>query len=168
MSLIAQDYIEKSILAIRGHRVLLDSDLARIYGVTTKYLNQQVRRNAQRFPDDFMFQLTETEEESLRSQFATSNNYGGRRTRYYVFTEHGTVMLASVLNSVVAVNASIQVVRAFINLRKMLSSQVELARKLDLLERKYDHQFKIVFDAIRELTLIPEVPKKRIGIKQDG
>lgn len=167
MSLIPQDYIEKSILVVRGHRVLLDSDLARIYGVTTKYLNQQVRRNLDRFPSDFMFQLTEVEEESLRSQFATSKTYGGRRTRHYVFTEHGTVMLASVLNSVVAVNASIQVTRAFINLRQMLSSQVELARKLDLLERKYDHQFKVVFDAIRELTLIPDRPRKRIGIRQD-
>ncbi len=146
---------------------MLDSDLARIYGVTTKYLNQQVRRNSHRFPDDFMFQLTEIEEESLRSQIATSKTYGGRRTRHYVFTEHGTVMLASVLNSVVAVNASIQVVRAFISLRKMLSSHVELAYKLDLLERKYDHQFKVVFDAIRELTLIPEQPRKRIGIKQE-
>ena len=167
MSLIPRDYIEKSILVIRGNRVLLDSDLARIYGVTTKYLNQQVRRNLDRFPIDFMFQLSEVEEESLRSQIVTSKTYGGRRTRYYVFTEHGTVMLASVLNSVVAVNASIQVTRAFINLRQMLSSQAELARKLDLLERKYDHQFKVVFDAIRELTLIPELPRKRIGIMQD-
>lgn len=167
MNLIPQGYIEKSILVIRGHRVLLDSDLAQIYGVTTKYLNQQVRRNRDRFPIDFMFQLTEVEEESLRAQIATSKTYGGRRTRHYVFTEHGTVMLASVLNSVVAVNASIQVTRAFINLRQMLSSQTELARKLDMLERKYDCQFKVVFDAIRELTLIPERPRKRIGIKQD-
>ena len=120
MSLIPQDHIEKSILVICGHRVLLDSDLVRIYGVTTKYLNQQVRRNLDRFPIDFMFQLSELEEESLRSQIVTSKTYGGRRTRYYVFTEHGTVMLASVLNSVVAVNASIQVTRAFINLRQML------------------------------------------------
>ncbi len=167
MSIITQEQIEKSILVIRDHRVLLDSDLARIYGVSTKHLNQQVKRNLQRFPDNFMFQLTEIEEEFLRSQIATSKNYGGRRTRHYAFTEHGTVMLASVLNSVIAVNASIQVVRAFIELRKMLSSQVGLARKLDLLERKYDHQFKVVFDAIRELTLIPEQPRKRIGIKQE-
>ena len=167
MSLIPQDHIEKSILIIRGHRILLDSDLARIYGVTTKYLNQQVRRNAHRFPDDFMFQLTEAEELALKSQFASSKTYGGRRTRHYVFTEHGTVMLAGVLNSTVAVNASVQIVRAFINLRKLLASHVELARKLDLLERKYDHQFKVVFDAIRELTLVPEKPRKRIGINQD-
>ena len=167
MSIIPQEQIEKAVLVIRDHRVLLDSDLARIYGVSTKQLNQQVKRNIQRFPEDFMFQLTEIENESLRSQFSTSISYGGRRTCPYVFTEHGTVMLASILNSSVAVNASIQVVRAFISLRKMLSSQVELARKLDFLERKYDHQFKVVFDAIRELTLIPDRPRKRIGIKQE-
>ncbi len=167
MSFIPQEQIENAILVIRNHRVLLDSDLARIYGVSTKQLNQQVKRNLQRFPEDFMFQLTEIEAGSLRSQFANSNSYGGRRTSPYVFTEHGTVMLASILNSSVAVSASIQVVRAFISLRKMLSSQADLVRKLDLLERKYDHQFKVVFDAIRELTLIPIQPKKRIGIRQE-
>ena len=103
----------------------------------------------------------------MRSQFATSKiGRGGRRYLPYVFTEHGALMLANILNSPTAVASSIQVVRAFINLRQMLSSQAELARKLDLLERKYDHQFKVVFDAIRELTLIPEQPRKRIGIKQ--
>ena len=168
MSIIPQEQIEKAILVIRDHRVLLDSDLARIYGVSTKQLNQQVKRNLQRFPEDFMFQLTEIESESLKSQYATSNSYGGRRTSPYVFTEHGTVMLASILNSSVAVSASIQVVRAFIGLRKMLSLQADLSRKLDLLERRYDYQFKVVFDAIRELTLIPEQPRKRIGINQDG
>lgn len=167
MSIVPQEQIEKAILVIREQRVLLDSDLARVYGVSTKQLNQQVKRNLQRFPEDFMFQLTEIENESLRLHFSTSNSYGGRRNCPFVFTEHGTVMLASILNSSVAVSASIQVVRAFISLRKMLSSQVELARKLDLLERKYDHQFKVVFDAIRELTLIPEQPRKRVGIKQD-
>ena len=167
MSTIPSEQIEKAILVIRGHRVLLDSDLAQIYGITTKRLNEQVKRNFDRFPSDFMFQVTETEQANLRSQFATSSFYGGRRTRPYAFTEHGTVMLASILNSPVAVNASIQVVRAFINIRQMLASHIELARKLDLLERKYDHQFKVVFDAIRNLTQIPEQPKKRIGIKQD-
>src|SRR3989338_758870 len=122
MSIIPQEQIEKAILVIRDHRVLFDSDLARIYGVSTKQLNQQVKRNLQRFPEDFMFQLTEIEMESLRSRFATLNSYGGRRTSPYVFTEHGTVMLASILNSSVAVSASIQIVRAFISLRKMLAS----------------------------------------------
>jgi hypothetical protein len=167
MSIVPQEKIEKAILVIRDQRVLLDSDLARIYGVSTKHLNQQVKRNLQRFPEDFMFQLTEIENESLRSSFATPNSYGGRRTFPYVFTEHGTVMLASILNSSVAVSASIQVVRAFISLRKILASHIELVRKLDLLERKYDHQFKAVFDAIWELTLISEQPRKRIGIAQD-
>ena len=164
---IPQDQIEKTILVLRGHRVMLDTDLARIYGVTTKRLNEQVRRNLDRFPDDFMFQLDEVEFVTLRLKFTTANTYGGRRTKPFVFTEHGALMLASILNSPVAVGASIQVVRAFINLRKILASHVELAKKLDVLERKYDHQFKVVFDAIRELTLIPEQPRKRIGIKQD-
>ena len=168
MSAMPQEQIEKSILIIRGHRVILDADLAKIYGVSTKRLNEQVRRNLDRFPDDFMFQLSETKEESLRSQIATSKiGRGGRRYLPYVFTEHGALMLANILNSPTAVASSIQVVRAFINLRQMLSSQAELARKLDLLERKYDHQFKVVFDAIRNLTLIHEQPRKRIGIKQD-
>ena len=165
---IPQEQIEKSILILRGHRVMLDADLARIYGVSTKRLNEQVRRNLDRFPDDFTFQLDEAEDTNLRLQLASSNKYGGRRTRPYVFTEHGALMLASILNSPIAVGASIQVVRAFISLRQMLASHVELARKLDSLERKYDYQFKVVFDAIRELTLIPEKTRKSIGIKQDG
>lgn len=146
---------------------MLDSDLARIYGVTTKRLNEQVGRNLDRFPDDFMFQLDEVEVATLRLKVTTVNTYGGRRTKPFVFTEHGALMLASILKSPVAVGSSIQVVRAFINLRKMLASHVELARKLDSLERKYDHQFKVVFDAIRELTLIPAQSRKRIGIRQE-
>ncbi|MBY0452089.1 MAG: ORF6N domain-containing protein [Bdellovibrionaceae bacterium] len=167
MSIVLQEQIEKIILVIRDQRVLLDSDLARIYGVSTKQLNQQVKRNLIRFPQDFMFQLTDAENESLKVHFAVANKYGGRRTCPFVFTEHGTVMLASILNSPIAVSASIQVVRAFINLRRLLSSQAELARKLELLERKYDNQFKVVFDAIRELALVPDRSRKRIGIKQD-
>lgn len=168
MDITPQKQIEKYILIIRGHRVILDADLAKIYGVSTKRLNEKVRRNSDRFPEDFMFQLAETKEESLRSQIATSKiGRGGRRYLPYVFTEHGALMLANILNSRAAVASSIQVVRAFINLRQMLSSQADLARKLELLERKYDYQFKVVFDAIRELTLIPEPPRKRIGIRQD-
>lgn len=158
--------IDMSIFNIRGQRVILDTELAQIYGVTTKRLNEQVKRNLDRFPDDFMFQLNEEEEMNLRAQ--SSSNHGGRRTKYFAFTEHGALMLASVLNTPVAVAASIQVVRAFINLRKMLSSHQELAKKLDALERKYDYQFKVVFDAVRELTLVPESPRKIIGIKNDG
>lgn len=165
---IQNEQIEKSILVIRGYRVMLDTDLARIYGVTTGHLNERVKRNLDRFPADFMFQLSEIEEESLRSQIAISKTRkGGRRYLPYVFTEHGALMLGNILNSPVAVAASLQVVRAFISLRKIVASHVELARKLDSLERKYDYQFKVVFDAIRELTLIPEQPKKSIGIKQE-
>ncbi len=159
------EQIEKSILVIRGHKVMLDSDLARIYGVTTKRLNEQARRNIDRFPEDFMFQLTEIEEDILRSQIATSSeDWGGRRYRPFVFTEHGAVMLASVLNSPIAVSASVQVVRAFIRLRQLLSSHIELSKKLDALEGKYDGQFRIVFDAIRQLMTSPEIPRRRIGI----
>ncbi len=168
MSTTPDEQIEKAIIVIRNHRVMLDSDLARIYAVTTKQLNQQVKRNFDRFPDDFMFQVTEIEGQSLRSQSVTSKiGRGGRRYLPYVFTEHGVLMLGNVLSSPVAINASIQIVRAFISLRKILTSQADLIRRLDVLERKYDHQFKIVFDTVRQLTLIPEPSRKRIGIKQE-
>ena len=167
VSNIPQEQIEKAIFLVRGHRVILDSDIAQIFAVQTKYLNLQVKRNKDRFPEDFMFQLGENELKELQTQNASVNFHGGRRTKPFVFTEHGTVMLASVLNSAVAVNASIQVVRAFVSLRKMMFSQVEFAQKLDQLEKKYDHQFKVVFDVLRQLTITPEISKKRIGIKQD-
>lgn len=165
MNSIPTQQIERSILLIRGHRVMLDSDLAHLYGVTTKRLNEQVKRNLDRFPADFMFQLKEDEVELLRSQFATSKEGpGGRRYLPYAFTEHGTVMLASVLNSMIAVNASIQVVRAFIQLRQMISTHEELIRKVNLLEMKYDRQFQAVFDAIRNLMVTPEPNRRKIGI----
>jgi len=153
--------IERAILSIRGEKVMLDSDLAELYGVETKRLNEQVRRNLHRFPRDFMFQLTAEEAESLRSQIATSNEgRGGRRYLPYAFTEHGALMLANVLNSERAAQTSVQVVRAFVRLRQMLASNAELARKLEALEKKYDRQFKVVFDAIRRL-MSPPVPKRR-------
>lgn len=165
MTIIQTEEIQKSILLIRGHKVLLDSDVAKIYGVTTKRLNEQVRRNQGRFPEDFMFQLTEAECEILRSQIATSSGtWGGRRSLPFVFTEYGAVMLASVVNSPIAINASIQVVRAFIQLREVLSSHNELSKKLNALEKKYDHQFRAVFDAIRSLMQTPEVGHREIGI----
>ena len=168
MTFISSDQIEKRIYLIRGQRVLLDTDLAGIYGVQTKRLNEQVKRNLDRFPDDFMFQLTADELANLRSQFATSSElHGGRRTLPYAFTEHGAIMLASVLNSPVAVAASIQVVRAFVHLRQMLLSHEELAQKLNALERKYDHQFAAVFDAIRRLMVPAESPRRRIGIVEE-
>lgn len=142
--------IENRIYIFRGQKVMLDSDLSDLYGVETKRLNEQVKRNKERFPEDFMFQLSEDEFEILKSQNATSS-WGGRRTLPYAFTEHGTVMLASVLKSPVAIEASIQIVKAFVKFREILGSQKELAKKIDDLENKYDDQFKQVFEAIRQL-----------------
>lgn len=157
------------IYSIRGHKVMLDADLAQLYGVETRRLNEQVKRNIQRFPKEFMFQLNEIEYEDLMSQIATSSDrWGGRRKLPYVFTEHGTVMLASVLNSPQAVHASIQVVKAFVRLREMLIANKELAQKLNALEGKYDKQFAVVFDAIRKLMSPSNspAPRKKIGYKR--
>jgi ORF6N domain-containing protein len=156
--------IERSILLIRGHKVLLDVHLAALYGVTTKRLNEQVRRNRARFPEDFMFQLTAEEIASLRSQIATSNKgRGGRRYAPYAFTEQGVAMLSTVLNSERAIQVNIEIMRAFVRLRQLLASNTELARKMDALEKKYDAQFKVVFDAIRQLMTPPEPNKRKIG-----
>ena len=155
--------IEHRILTIRGFRVMLDSDLAEIYGVETKRLLEQVRRNIERFPEDFMFQLTAQEVANLRSQFATSSQHGGRRYLPYAFTEHGALMLASVLKSDRAVSMSIYVVRAFARLREMLSTHVALRRKIEEIEARYDQQFKYVFDALKLLLDPPRKAKKRIG-----
>jgi phage regulator Rha-like protein len=165
-SLIPVERIEKAIYLIRGEKVMLDSDLAKLYGVTTKRLNEQVKRNRGRFPEDFMFQLTSEEAkltQSSRSQFATLKR--GQNIKYlpYAFTEHGSIMAANVLNSERAVQASVQVVRAFVRLRQMLVSNTELARKLEELEGKYDRQFKVVFDAIRQLMSPPLPRRKQIG-----
>ena len=158
------EFVENAILLVRGERVILDADLAKLYGVTTARLNQQVKRNLERFPSDFMFELTKKEYESLMLQIATSSvTHGGRRKLPFVFTEHGAIMAANVLNSKTAVQASVQVVRAFIRLRQMLTSNAELARKLSDLERKYDSQFRVVFDAIRQLMTPPEPQRKQIG-----
>lgn len=166
MSIVPSEKIQKSILLIRGHKVLLDSDIALIYGVSTKRLNEQVKRNLDRFPYDFMFQLDENEDKFLRSQFATSSeNWGGRRSLPFVFTEYGALMLASVINSPIAITASIHIVRTFIQLRQTLSSHHELSKRLSELEKKYDDQFGAVFDAIRSLMIQPEDASHReIGI----
>ncbi len=156
--------IERSILLIRGRKVLLDVHLAALYGVTTKRLNEQVRRNRARFPEDFMFQLTAKEVACLRSQFATSNKgRGGRRYAPYAFTEQGVAMLSTVLNSERAIQVNIEIMRAFVRLRQMLTSNAQLARKVADLEKKYDAQFKVVFDAIRQLMTPPESKKRKIG-----
>jgi hypothetical protein len=143
---------------------MLDADLAVLYGVSTKRLNEQVRRNRSRFPDDFMFQLTREEVRSLRSQIATSKQgRGGRRYAPLVFTEQGIAMLSTVLNSERAIQVNIEIMRAFVRLREMIATHKDLARKLEALERRYDAQFKVVFDAIRELMAPPESKKRKIG-----
>ena len=163
MVVVPAERIERAIFSIRGEKMMLDSDLAELYGVETKRLNEQVRRNPNRFPPDFMFQLTAEEWESLRSQFATLKRGEHRKYLPYAFTEHGALMLANVLNSERAAQTSVMVVRAFVRLRQMLASNTELARKLAALENKYDAQFKVVFDAIRQLMSPPARPKREIG-----
>ena len=161
--------IEKSIYVIRGEKVMLDSDLAHIYGVSTANFNKAVKRNVDRFPADFMFRLNEEEFKSLIFQTGTSNKgRGGRRYLPYAFTEHGALMAANILNSPRAVAASLQVVRAFIKLRTMIISNAELSKKVDALEKKYDRQFKVVFDAIRQLMIPPEPKRKSIGFRTKG
>jgi hypothetical protein len=160
---IPAERIENAILLIRGEKLILDSDLAALYGVETRTLLQAVKRNRERFPSDFMIQLTRKESDSLRSQIVISKGRGGRRYLPYAFSEHGAIMAASVLNSKTAVETSVQVVRAFVRLRQMLASNKELAHKLIELERRYDTQFKVVFDAIRELMTTPEPKPKQIG-----
>jgi ORF6N domain len=155
--------IEKSILVIRGERVMLDEDLAKLYGVLPKVLNQAVKRNIERFPADFMFQLTKDEWDGLRSQSVTSSSRGGRRYLPYVFTEHGVTMLSGVLSSERAIAANIEVVRAFVRLRRTVAEHADLAKRMNALEKKYDAQFRFVFDAIRDLMAVPEKPKRRIG-----
>lgn len=158
------EIIERKIYFIRGHKVMLDADLATLYGVSTKRLNQQVGRNLNRFPADFMFQLTKEESESLRLQFATSKTgRGGRRTPPYAFTEQGVAMLSSVLNSDRAAQVNIAIMRAFVRLRELLATHKDLARKIEEMEKKYDAQFRGVFDAIRQLMTPSQTPHRQIG-----
>lgn len=143
---------------------MLDRDLAFLYCTETRILNQAVKRNIQRFPDDFMFQLSEEETKNWISQIVTSNKEKmGLRKRPLAFTEHGILMLSSVLNSRKAVYVNIQIMRTFIQLRRMLLTNHDLRRKIAEMEKKYDHQFKVVFDAIKELLTPPEKPRRRIG-----
>ena len=157
------EQIESIIFSIRGKKVILDRDLAHLYEVTTGNLNKAVKRNLDRFPDDFMFQLTPEEYESLRFHFGILKR--GRHSKYlpYAFTEQGVAMLSSVLRSTRAVKVNIEIMRTFVRLRKMLAAHADLARKLATLEKKYDEQFRVVFDAIRQLMATPEKPKKKIG-----
>jgi phage regulator Rha-like protein len=166
--LVTTDRIEEAILLVRGHKVLVDADLAALYGVETRSLVQAVKRNIQRFPSDFMFQLNQDEFAALRSQIVISKGKGGRRYLPYVFTEQGVAMLSSVLNSERAIQVNIAVMRVFVRLREFVATHKELAAKLkELEERIQDHDVKIVtiFDAIRQLMAPPDRPKKRIGFE---
>jgi ORF6N domain-containing protein len=165
---VAVEQIGRTILLLRGHRVLLDAELAALYGVTTKRLNEQVKRNAERFPDDFIFRLTRTETEALnRSQFATgSQKHRDPRFPPFAFTEHGAIMAAAVLNSPRAVEMSVYVVRAFVQLRELLASNTALARKLNELEGKlknHDEAIAAILSAIRELMNPPAAKRRGIG-----
>lgn len=159
--------IEGRIFLARGHRVMLDVDLAELYGVQTRALVQGVKRNLERFPSDFMFRLRPEEAADLRSQIVTSRSkggWGGRRYAPYAFTEQGVAMLSSVLRSPRAVRVNIEIMRAFVRLRNVLAAHADLARKLDEMEQKYDGQFRVVFEAIRGLMREPKEPKRpRIG-----
>ena len=164
-SLIAVERVERAILVLRGHRVMLDADLADLYQVETKALVRAIKRNIDRFPSDFMFRLSDHEFENLRRQSGTSSSWGGRRYLPYAFTEQGVAMLSSVLRSRRAVQVNIEIVRAFVRLRRMLQANVELAKKLADLEKKYDGQFRVVFDAIRDLMAPADAPARRIGFR---
>jgi hypothetical protein len=158
--------IREAIIMVRGQRVILDRDLAELYRVETRTPKQAVRRNAGRFPEDFMFVLTAKEFKNWRSQFVISNSDRmGLRHAPMVFTEQGVAMLSSVLNSERAIRVNIAIMRAFVQLRQILASHEDLARKLSELEKNYDSQFKVVFDAIRQLMTSPDPPRKEIGFK---
>ena len=164
------EQVQRRIHFLRGHKVMLDSDLAELYKVPTKRLNEQVRRNAARFPLDFMFQLTSEEDDSLRSQFATLKTGRGRHRKYlsYAFTEQGVAMLSTVLNSERAVQVNIAIMRAFVRLREMLATHRELAQKLMELESKlegHDRQIHSIFETIRQLMAPPAPPRRRIGFR---
>ena len=163
--IVSAETIENKIFFIKGKKVIIDRDLAKLYDVETKALNQAVKRNSERFPEDFMFQLSGQEFVNWKSQIVTSNSEKmGLRKKPYVFTEHGILMLSSVLNSSKAVQVNIQIMRIFLKLRRMLASHVELKRKIEEMERKYDKQFAIVFQAIKQLLEPPRLkPKTPVG-----
>ncbi len=161
----SEELVISNIYTIRNQRVMLDFDLANIYGIETKVLKQAVKRNIQRFPEDFMFELTPEEFSNLRSQIVTSS-WGGSRYAPFAFTEHGAVMLASVLNSEKAIKASIFVVRTFVKLRQTLSNYQTISERIDDLENKYDHELGRVFEAIEQLSSEKNAPRVPIGFKK--
>ncbi len=160
--------IERAIRLIRQEKVILDADLADLYGVETRVLVQAVKRNRERFPPDFLFQLTKEEFTILRSQSVTSRGWGGRRYPPYAFTEQGVAMLSSVLRSSRAVQVNIEIMRAFVRMRRLLSSHARLEKKILAMEEKYDGQFAVVFEALKQLMLPPEAKRRRIGFRQEG
>jgi len=166
-AIVPMERIEKRIYLFRGKKVMLSTDLADLYGVEVRALVQAVKRNIERFPEDFMFQLDEQEYEILKSQIVISSWGGPRRARPYAFTEQGIAMLSSVLHSKRAIRVNIQIMRAFVKLREMILSHKELAKKLEALEKRYDAQFKVVFDAIRQLMAPPEKPHRKIGFHRE-
>jgi len=176
LAIVPRFKIESKIYWLRGRRVMIDADLAALYGVTTKVFNQAVKRNKKRFPVDFMFQLTWAEAEAMRSQIVTGDEISrsqfvtlnrGQNIKYlpYVFTEQGVAMLSSVLNSERAIQVNIQIMRTFTKIREMLAGNKELREKIEKLERKYDYQFKEVFQVIKELLAVEEKPKNKIGFR---
>jgi hypothetical protein len=162
-ALVPAQRIEQAIIRLRDMNVMLDEDLAVLYGVETRVLVQAVKRNMKRFPADFMFQLSMDELALLKSQSVISRRWGGRRSLPYAFSEQGVAMLSGVLRSERAIQVNIEIMRAFVRLRTLLSSNAELFRRLEQIEQRYDSQFQIVFDAIRELMRPPETPQRRIG-----
>ena len=164
-ALIPATSVERCILSIRGKRVMLDADLALLYGVSTRVLNQAVKRNRERFPEDFMFRLTAAEKAEVITKCDHLRPLRFSPSLPHAFTEHGAIMLASLLNTQIAVEASVHVVRAFVRLRELLSPHKDLARKLEELETKYDAQFKVIFDAIRQLMTPPVKLRRSIGFR---
>ena len=167
-ALVLADRIERSIMLIRRQRVMIDSDLAALYGVETRALVQAVHRNIERFPEDFMFLLSAEEFAHLKSQSVISSGWGGRRVPPFVFTEQGVAMLSSVLRSKRAVEVNVEIMRTFVRIRRMLASDRELTKRLAALEKKYDSQFKAVFDAIRQLMAPGAASKRGLGRTKDN
>lgn len=161
-----EEVIQSKILFLRGKKVMLDRDLARLYEVETRHLTRQVIRNIERFPPAFMFMLDFKEFSDLKCQFGTSS-WGGTRKRPYAFTEHGIAMLSSVLHSKRAIQVNIQIMITFTKLREMMATHEELRRKIEELEKKYDHQFTVVFDAIKQILEPPLKPKRKIGFGRE-
>jgi hypothetical protein len=168
LMILPEEVIATQIYWIRGEKVMLAHDPAKLYGLATKRLNEQVRRNLDRFPEDFMFQLDEEEWSNLRSQFATSRSWGGRRSPPYAFTEHGVLMLSSVLNSERAIAVNIQIMRVFVKMNRMLMNDRELMHRLDRMEGRqdqYDVALNDLFDAVKQMMETPTEERKRLGYR---